>query len=83
MPQKPLTPNFVCGKAEAEAIAGVLRLAEKLATEQAQQIAVTKTYSLVPLTTVKPEEILEIVSPPSGFYLKVVHGPVIRKYWKR
>ena len=78
-----LIPSFVCGKAEQEVIVGILRLAEQLAIEQEQQIAVTKTYGLVPLTAVKPEEVLEIVSPPSGFYLKVTDGTVVRKYRRR
>ena len=83
MPQKTLTPSFACGKVEQERIVGVLRLAEQLAIEQEQQIAVTKTYGLVPLTAVKPQEVLEIVSPPSGYYLKVTNGTVIRKYRRR
>ena len=83
MPQKTLIPSFVCGKAEQEIIVGVLRLAEQLATEQEQQIAVTKTYGIAPLTAVKPEEVLEIVSPPCGFYLKVTDGTLIRKYSRR
>jgi hypothetical protein len=83
LPLKPLTPSFACGKAEQEAITGVLRLAEKIAVEQAQQIAVTKSYGLVPLTEANPEEVLEIVSPPSGFYVKVIDGSVVRKYPRR
>lgn len=83
MPQTTLIPNFVCGKAEQETIVSVLRLAEQLAVEQEQQIAVTKSYGLVPLTAVKPDDVLEIVSPPSGFYLKVTDGTVIRKYRRR
>ena len=83
MPQTTLTPSFVCGKVEQENIVGILRLAEQLAVEQEQQIAVTKTYGLVPLTAVKPEDVLEIVSPPSGFYLKVTDGTVVRKYRRR
>ena len=83
MPLKPLTPSFACEKAEQEVITGVLRLAEKLAVEQEQQIAVTKTYGLAPLSAVNPDDVLEIVSPPSGFYLKVTDGSVIRKYRRR
>lgn len=83
MPQKTLKPTFECGKVEAETIVTILRLAEQLATEQEQQIAVTKSYGLVPLTAVKPEEVLEIVSPPSGYYLKVVEGTIVKKYRKR
>lgn len=83
MPQTELIPNFVCGKAETETIIGVLKLAEQIACEQGQQIAVTRQYGLKPLTSVKPEEILEVVSPPSGYYLKVVEGTIVKKYRKR
>jgi len=62
--QKTLTPSFACRKDEQEIIVGILRLAGKLAAEQNQQIAVTKMYGLVPLAAVKPQEVLEIVSPP-------------------